>query len=110
MQQLSGVVPLEGFYAPFGDGIVSRIGIGTWMGDTSTATDQRYIETLVHAASRGINVFDTAINYRHMQAERCVGTAVRRLVSLGTPREGLCIASKGGYVTHDANDRRKADT
>ena len=110
MQQHSGAVPLESFYAPFGNGVVSRIGIGTWMGDTSAATDQRYIETLIHAASRGINVFDTAINYRHMQAERCVGAAVRRLVALGIHRESLCIASKGGYVTHDASDQRNAET
>jgi aryl-alcohol dehydrogenase-like predicted oxidoreductase len=41
-----------------------------------------------------------------MRAERCVGRAVRRLVEMGVPREGLLIASKGGYITHDCEDSR----
>lgn len=110
LRQRKGSVPLGGFYRAFGDAVISRIGLGTWMGDTSRETDQRYVDTQVHAASRGINVFDTAINYRHMQAERCVGAAVRRLSELGIPRAALCIASKGGFVTHDARDPRHPDT
>ncbi|OIO70079.1 MAG: hypothetical protein AUJ58_04135 [Zetaproteobacteria bacterium CG1_02_55_237] len=106
MQQVSGNVPLPEFYKTFRGATVSGIGVGTWMGDTSSATDVRYIETLVHAASRGINVFDTAINYRHMQAERCVGSAVQQLVKSGIPRQALLVASKGGYITHDAADAR----
>uniref|UniRef100_UPI00102C8660 aldo/keto reductase n=1 Tax=Candidatus Magnetaquicoccus inordinatus TaxID=2496818 RepID=UPI00102C8660 len=73
------------------------------------ATDQRYIDAMLHAASRGINVFDTAINYRHMKAERCVGTAVRRLSAQGISRSSLCVTSKGGYITHDADDNRQAE-
>lgn len=88
----------------------SRIGVGTWMGDLSAETDRRYVETLVHAAARGLNVFDTAINYRHMKAERCVGAAVRRLVTLGIPREAVLVCSKGGYITHDATTPQAADT
>ncbi len=102
MEQASGNVPLPEFFKTFRGATVSGIGVGTWMGDLSKETDTRYIETLMHAASRGINVFDTAINYRHMQAERCVGNAVRRLVKSGIPREALLISTKGGYITHDA--------
>lgn len=102
MEQTSGNVPLPEFFKTFRGATVSGIGIGTWMGDTSSTTDTRYIETLIHAASRGINVFDTAINYRHMQAERCVGNAAQRLARSGIPREALLIATKGGYITHDA--------
>lgn len=109
MDQDSGSVPLPEFFKVFRGASVSGIGIGTWMGDTSSATDLRYIETLVHAASRGINVFDTAINYRHMLAERCVGKAVHRLLHSGVPRQALLIASKGGYITHDAADARSWD-
>jgi aryl-alcohol dehydrogenase-like predicted oxidoreductase len=104
--QTDGVAPLPDFYRDFAGRIVSGIGVGTWMGDLSVQTDQRYVETLVHAAARGLNVFDTAINYRQMKAERCVGQAVRRLVQLGIPRQALLICSKGGYITHDADDRR----
>ena len=102
------LAPKAAFYRSFSDGLISRIGLGTWMGDTGTDTDNRYIEALTHAASQGLNVFDTAINYRHMCAERCVGNAVRRLSVLGVARETLCIASKGGYITHDARDPRAA--
>ncbi|WP_051295434.1 aldo/keto reductase [Azonexus hydrophilus] len=86
-----------------------RIGVGTWMGDLSAETDRRYVETLVHAATRGLNVFDTAINYRHMKAERCVGAALRCLTRLGIPREALLVCSKGGYITHDADAAQAAD-
>ncbi len=110
LRQKGGAVPLEGFFNPLGEGTISRIGIGTWMGDLSSETDQRYMGTLMHAASRGINVFDTAINYRNMKAERCVGTAVRQLVALGFSRGTLYIASKGGYITHDAGDNRNAES
>ncbi len=109
MQQASGNVPLPEFFKTFRGTTVSGIGVGSWMGDTSAATDARYIETFVHAASRGINVFDTAINYRHMKAERCVGRAVQRLVASGIPRQAVLVATKGGYITHDAADSRNWD-
>ena len=102
VNQARGCTPLAGFYRSFRDKTLSGIGIGTWMGDLSEATDRRYEDTLVMGAARGLNVFDTAINYRHMKAERCVGTAVRRLVSLGISREAIMVCSKGGYITHDA--------
>ncbi len=57
-----GQCPLPEFFKTFRGVTVSGIGVGTWMGDLSAATDARYVETLVHAASRGLNVFDTAIN------------------------------------------------
>jgi aryl-alcohol dehydrogenase-like predicted oxidoreductase/nucleoside-diphosphate-sugar epimerase len=110
MRQTAGNVPLPEFFKPFRGALASGIGVGGWMGDLSTATDTRYVDTLVHAASRGINVFDTAINYRHMKAERCVGKAVQRLVKSGIPREALLVSTKGGYITHDAESaRNRAD-
>jgi len=109
MEQASGNIPLPEFFKTFCGATVSGIGVGSWMGDTSSATDARYIEAFVHAASRGINVFDTAINYRHMKAERCVGRAVQRLVASGIPRQAVLVATKGGYITHDAADSRNWD-
>lgn len=81
--------------------ILSSVGVGTWMGGTDDRTSASYVETIVHAAARGINVFDTAINYRHMVAERSVGAAIRRLCKLGYTREMFFVSSKGGYITHD---------
>lgn len=81
--------------------ILSSVGIGTWMGGLDDQTSASYVDTIVHAAARGINVFDTAINYRHMIAERTVGAAIRRLCELGFSRDMFFVSSKGGYVTHD---------
>jgi aryl-alcohol dehydrogenase-like predicted oxidoreductase/nucleoside-diphosphate-sugar epimerase len=91
-------------YRPYGGASISTLGIGTWMGDLSRATDAAYVDAIVHAVLGGLNVIDTAINYRHMLSERVVGRAVRRLVALGVPREALFVATKGGFVTHDAAD------
>lgn len=101
LAQRSGCTPVPAFFKKFRGAIVSGIGMGTAMGDLSQATDTQYVEALVHGASRGLNVFDTAVNYRHMQSERCVGEAVRGLARCGIPREALLVATKGGYITHD---------
>jgi aryl-alcohol dehydrogenase-like predicted oxidoreductase/nucleoside-diphosphate-sugar epimerase len=81
---------------------LSSVGIGTWMGDTSAATDVKYIDAITHAVERGINVIDSAINYRHMQAERCVGRALKRLEASGIDRSAVLVCTKGGYITNDA--------
>lgn len=101
LAQQSGCTPAPAFFKKFGGAIVSSIGMGTAMGDLSPVTDGQYVEALVHGASRGLNVFDTAVNYRHMQSERCVGEAVRGLARCGIPREALLVSTKGGYITHD---------
>ncbi len=64
------------------------------------------ISNAPHGAVRGINLFDTAINYRAMKSERCIGQAVRRLMTAGVSRESLLIATKGGYISNDADDPR----
>jgi aryl-alcohol dehydrogenase-like predicted oxidoreductase/nucleoside-diphosphate-sugar epimerase len=107
--QYAAVKPQEASFKTFNGLTVSGIGIGTWMGALSSDVDHQYIETMTHAGCRGINVFDTAINYRHMKAERCVGAALRRLESAGLSRNNFFVSSKGGYVSHDADDRRHAD-
>lgn len=52
----------------------------------------------------GINVIDTAINYRYMKSERVVGAALRFLLEkekIG--REELFVCTKGGYIPEDAD-------
>lgn len=107
--QTSIIRPMQSGYKLFRGAALSGIGIGTWMGALTPEVDTQYVDTLVHAASRGINVFDTAINYRSMKAERCVGRALRALVQAGFHRESFLIASKGGYLSHDADDVRSAE-
>jgi aryl-alcohol dehydrogenase-like predicted oxidoreductase len=83
---------------PFGLS-ASSIGIGTYLGEVSNNDDTAY-ETAVHeAVTRGINLIDTAINYRGQRSERAIGSAIQRLIaSSEAMREELIVCSKGGYI------------
>lgn len=84
------------------------IGVGTHRGLANRAADEEYLAALGLALSSGIDLIDTAINYRAMRSERVVGRAVRGHVASGRPRESVFVVSKGGYVPHDGADRRPA--
>lgn len=90
-------------YITFADLTLSSVGVGTYLGDADAKTDLLVKEAVVASVKAGINVIDTAINYRAQKAERSVGAAVSELVSGGVPREGLFICTKNGYVTNDAD-------
>src|SRR5438128_880196 len=78
---------------------VSSIGIGTYLGPEDAATDAGYRDAVTRAVLSGINVVDTAVNYRHQRSERAVGEALAALFSAGTVhREEVVIATKGGFV------------
>lgn len=49
---------------------------GTYLGEADEATDEKIIQAILQAVNRGVNVIDTAINYRGQRAERAVGKAV----------------------------------
>ncbi len=52
----------------------------------------------------GVNVIDTAINYRYMKSERVVGAALRFLIEKEKySREELFISTKGGYIPEDTD-------
>ena len=59
--------------------VLSSIGIGTYLGEPDEATDGAYTDTVVAAVEGGINVVDSAINYRFQRSERAVGEALREL-------------------------------
>lgn len=88
---------------------ISSIGIGTHRGDDTPETDAGYKASLILAIKGGLNVVDTAINYRKMRAERLVGRVLAELQTQGIPREAICVCSKGGFVPEDIADRRPAD-
>ena len=79
---------------------LSEIGIGTYLGDLDEDTDRRYRETIRIGVGRGINVIDTAINYRYMKSERVIGN----LLESGEIKRGdVIISTKGGYIPFDAD-------
>jgi len=92
------------YFRRFGDCVVSSIGVGTYLGDPSDEQDDRYREAIDDALRSGVNVIDTAINYRHQRSERVVGDAIRES---SVDREAVLVATKGGFVPFDAE--RPAD-
>jgi aryl-alcohol dehydrogenase-like predicted oxidoreductase len=83
---------------------ISSVGMGTYLGLTDDASDQRYCETAVAAARAGCNFFDTAINYRHQRSERALREAFARMAAEGVAaRDEIVVATKGGYIPFDGD-------
>ena len=76
---------------------VSSLGIGTYLGGDDDATDQAYTDALIAAGESGINLFDTAINYRNQRSERSVGAALQQL-----QRDEIVVCTKAGFLTPGA--------
>ena len=91
------------FYRTLGGELhASSIGIGTYLGECDAADDARYAGAIAHAARTGINVVDSAINYRCQRSERAAGSALRALlVGEEGERDELVLCSKGGYIPLD---------
>ena len=92
-----------GFYRPATFGVtISSLGIGTYLGDSTDQDDAAYAMAIRRAVSSGINVIDTAINYRSQRSERAVGAAMQQILASGAAtRDQLVISSKGGYIPLD---------
>jgi len=81
--------------------VLSSIGIGTYLGQPDTKTDEGYAAAIVAAVENGINVIDAAINYRFQRSERSIGAAIAQLATKGFEREEIVLCTKGGYLTPD---------
>src|SRR5678816_493549 len=82
--------------------VLSSIGIGTYLGNADEATDLSYTRAIVRAVQLGVNVIDTAANYRFQRSERSIGEALKILANEhGIAREELVICTKGGYLPFD---------
>lgn len=89
-------------YKIFDSLTLSNVGIGTYLGEPDDVTDKLVVDAIKLSIKSGINVIDTAINYRTQKAERSVGVAISELNDQGISREGLFVCTKNGYVTNDA--------
>jgi aryl-alcohol dehydrogenase-like predicted oxidoreductase len=94
---------IDHFYRPLNDGsVVSSLGLGTYLGECDDAEDARYINTTSVAIGMGINLVDTAINYRCQRSERAIGEAIRIMISQGdVKRDEVVVCTKGGYIPLD---------
>jgi len=80
----------------------SSIGIGTYLGEAGNRDDIAYESAVAAAVRRGINLIDTAINYRGQRSELTIGSAIQELIASGdAAREELIVCSKGGYIPLD---------
>ena len=78
---------------------VSSLGIGTYLGESTDADDEAYQRSVTHAIESGVNLIDTAINYRSQRSERAVGAAIEHVVgSAIARRDEITVCSKAGYI------------
>jgi len=84
-----------------GELVLSSIGIGTYLGNPDAETDRRYTDAVLAAVTNGVNVIDSAINYRFQRSERSIGAALAKLSELGYGRDELILCTKGGFLTPD---------
>lgn len=97
----AGTAP-EHFRTGIGGLTVSSVGVGTYLGHPDDATDAEYEAALVAAVRLGVNVIDTASNYRAQRSERAVGRALTALIAAGTAaRDEVVVCSKLGYLAFD---------
>jgi aryl-alcohol dehydrogenase-like predicted oxidoreductase len=81
--------------------VLSSVGIGTYLGEADEETDEGYTNAIVAAVQGGINLVDSAINYRLQRSERSVGAAVKQLAAKGFPRDEIVLCTKAGFLTPD---------
>ena len=77
---------------------ISSIGLGTYLGAADDESDRAYTEAISLALKSGVNVLDTAINYRLQRSERSIGAALG-----GVNREEVFISTKAGFLTPDGD-------
>jgi len=83
---------------------LSNVGIGTYLGNPDSQTDQMVKEAVKKSVLSGINVIDTAINYRAQKAERSVRRAISELIAEEiVNRDQIFLCTKNGYLTNDAD-------
>ncbi|HFU75592.1 MAG TPA: aldo/keto reductase [Arcobacter sp.] len=90
------------FYTIYDDLVFSKLGIGTFNKEPYKEENYvfHYIEAIKSAIENGINLIDTASNYRYGQSEKEIATALKELGDT-VKREELIICSKGGFIQLD---------
>jgi len=83
--------------------LFSSIGIGTYLGEPDEATDKGYTGAVVAALEGGINVVDSAINYRLQRSERSIGAALKEIAAKGFARDEIVLCTKAGFLTPDGD-------
>lgn len=75
---------------------LSKIGIGLYQGDETDEVDLKLLSVLRESVINGINLFDSAPNYRNLRSEKVLGELIAE-----NPLDKLIISTKGGFVPFD---------
>lgn len=92
------------FYRFNGEAFLSSIGLGTYRKEPYREENYvlNYKNAVKTAVQGGVNVIDTAINYRYQMSEREIGEALSELFAEGkASRDQLFITSKAGFLPLD---------
>ena len=92
-----------GHFRKHHDLMFSSIGIGTYLGEMDSETDRASDQAMKEALRSGVNVIDSAINYRGQRSERVIGKVICDLTNEGFDRSGFFISTKGGFIPFDGN-------
>jgi len=81
---------------------LSTLGLGTYLGPEDGVTDVLYQDAVLRSLELGVNVIDTAVNYRHQRSERAIRTALATAIARGVVgRDEVVVATKGGFISFD---------
>ncbi|MED1865078.1 aldo/keto reductase [Fictibacillus nanhaiensis] len=82
---------------------VSRIAIGTHLGEMNEEDSLSYQGSIEFSLLNGINFIDTALNYRGMRSERDVGSVLEKLIQKEKQihREDVFLSTKAGIIPGD---------
>lgn len=83
---------------------LSTLGFGSYLGDPSTEDDQLMEMALKKVILSGVNVIDTAGNYRAQRAERVIGKVLSELIDSGKiQRDEVFVGTKAGFIPFDGD-------
>ena len=92
------------FYRFNGELFFPSLGIGTYKAEPYKEDNYiiNFAEAIKMALRRGINMIDTAINYRYQMSEREIAEALNAMFQEGEiKRQEVIIASKAGFIPLD---------
>lgn len=92
------------FYRFNGELFFPSLGLGTYKSEPYKEDNYiiNFAESIQTALRRGINLIDTAINYRYQISEREIAEAIKPMIEEGeVSRDEMIIMSKGGFIPLD---------
>lgn len=87
----------DGYYRKIHDLTVSSLGMGSYLGDVDARAKEAYQRAALACLRGGVNVLDTAINYRNQESERDLGVALDQF----DRRDQVVVVTKGGFLHGD---------